>query len=286
VSRAFSTLEGIGLSINEDYSILQECYPYLAKRLLTDNSPRARAALQAMLYGPSSLAAPPSPLLPGPWSPSSYADEASHNAYFSGGSASGSSSAGSSSGGGAAFAAAGVAVAERAAGNNGGAAAAAAAEAAAQQAAGLARRRARLGRGAALGSNAGGGLAALRGSGALAAASGGGGGGALQANKVVEMGQGFAAYTSATADADAGKGVSEALNSALDLLLANDADLNFVQEVRCWLAALWRKRERGGGEGKRPACTLSLCCPPCLPRKGIHGDLIVASFFFFFRVWL
>merc|ERR1719230_2214364 len=52
VSRAFSTLEGIGLSINEDYAILQECYPYLARRLLTDNSPRARAALRAMLYGP------------------------------------------------------------------------------------------------------------------------------------------------------------------------------------------------------------------------------------------
>jgi predicted unusual protein kinase regulating ubiquinone biosynthesis (AarF/ABC1/UbiB family) len=32
VSRAFSTLEGIGLSINDDYSILQECYPYLSKR--------------------------------------------------------------------------------------------------------------------------------------------------------------------------------------------------------------------------------------------------------------
>jgi hypothetical protein len=32
VSRAFSTLEGIGLSINENYSILEECYPYLSKR--------------------------------------------------------------------------------------------------------------------------------------------------------------------------------------------------------------------------------------------------------------
>ena len=52
VSRAFSTLEGIGLSVDPDYSILQECYPYLAKRLITDDSPRARAALTAMLYGP------------------------------------------------------------------------------------------------------------------------------------------------------------------------------------------------------------------------------------------
>ena len=52
VSRAFSTLEGIGLLIDEDYSILQECYPYLARRLLTDNSPRAKNALRSMLYGP------------------------------------------------------------------------------------------------------------------------------------------------------------------------------------------------------------------------------------------
>lgn len=48
-TRAFSTLEGIGLSIDENYSILQECYPYLAKRLMTDNSPRSRDALRNML---------------------------------------------------------------------------------------------------------------------------------------------------------------------------------------------------------------------------------------------
>ena len=54
VSRAFSTLEGIGLSINKDYSILQECYPYLASRLLKDSSPRAKSALRAMLFGASS----------------------------------------------------------------------------------------------------------------------------------------------------------------------------------------------------------------------------------------
>lgn len=50
VVRAFSTLEGIGLSINPAYSILQECYPYLAKRLMTDDSPRSRAALRNMMY--------------------------------------------------------------------------------------------------------------------------------------------------------------------------------------------------------------------------------------------
>lgn len=51
MSRAFSTLEGIGLSQDENYSILQECYPYLAKRLLSDDSPRARGALRTLLYG-------------------------------------------------------------------------------------------------------------------------------------------------------------------------------------------------------------------------------------------
>lgn len=49
VARAFSTLEGIGLSIDENYAIVQECYPYLAGRLFTDKSPRAKAALRGML---------------------------------------------------------------------------------------------------------------------------------------------------------------------------------------------------------------------------------------------
>lgn len=49
VARAFSTLEGIGLSIDENYSIVQECYPYLSRRLFTDRSPRAKKALKAML---------------------------------------------------------------------------------------------------------------------------------------------------------------------------------------------------------------------------------------------
>jgi len=49
VARAFSTLEGIGLSIDENYAIVQECYPYLSRRLFTDRSPRAKSALRAML---------------------------------------------------------------------------------------------------------------------------------------------------------------------------------------------------------------------------------------------
>jgi aarF domain-containing kinase len=50
MSRAFSTLEGIGLSCDENYAILPECYPYLAKRLLSDDSPRAREALRTLLF--------------------------------------------------------------------------------------------------------------------------------------------------------------------------------------------------------------------------------------------
>jgi len=49
VARAFSTLEGIGLSIDDNYAIVQECYPYLSRRLFTDKSPRAKTALRAML---------------------------------------------------------------------------------------------------------------------------------------------------------------------------------------------------------------------------------------------
>jgi len=236
VSRAFSTLEGIGLSINEDYSILQECYPYLAKRLLTDNSPRARNALQAMLYGstmPSSTGSASSTLEP--WTTNSYADQASHNAYFK----NHASGAAAATSGGAALAAAGVAAAAQANNNNNNNEAdVAAAEAAA--AGGAARRRQRLGRSAlgggliGAGSNSGSVIDVASSSESIvgAGASGAGGSGNLQAKKVVEMGQGFASYTTATSDADAGKGVAEALNSALDLLLADDADPNFVQEVR------------------------------------------------------
>ncbi|EKX41853.1 hypothetical protein GUITHDRAFT_51468, partial [Guillardia theta CCMP2712] len=49
ILRTFSVLEGIGLQQDEDYSIAQECYPYLAKRLFSDSSPRAQEALRQML---------------------------------------------------------------------------------------------------------------------------------------------------------------------------------------------------------------------------------------------
>ena len=54
VARAFSTLEGSGRTANEDYSLVQEAFPYLSQRLLTDESPRAKAALRSMLYSQGS----------------------------------------------------------------------------------------------------------------------------------------------------------------------------------------------------------------------------------------
>ena len=48
---AFLTLEGICLSADEDFSIISECFPYVAKRLLSDDSERAQSALKNMIYG-------------------------------------------------------------------------------------------------------------------------------------------------------------------------------------------------------------------------------------------
>eukprot|EP00877_Chromochloris_zofingiensis_P007733 jgi/Chrzof1/3212/Cz12g16050.t1_COQ8 len=51
IIRAIGVLEGIALLGDSDFAIVDEAYPYLAKRLLTDNSPRLQAALRYMVYG-------------------------------------------------------------------------------------------------------------------------------------------------------------------------------------------------------------------------------------------
>lgn len=51
ILRAFSTIEGIALRADPSYSIVGECFPYLARRLLTDDHPRAAASLRELLYG-------------------------------------------------------------------------------------------------------------------------------------------------------------------------------------------------------------------------------------------
>ena len=53
ILRSFSVLEGIGLASDKNYSIANECYPYVARRLLTDDSPETRRALEQLLYGKS-----------------------------------------------------------------------------------------------------------------------------------------------------------------------------------------------------------------------------------------
>ena len=51
VIRAISVLEGIALVGNPNFAIIDEAYPYIARRLLTDRSPRLREALRYMIYG-------------------------------------------------------------------------------------------------------------------------------------------------------------------------------------------------------------------------------------------
>ncbi|THU73756.1 hypothetical protein C4D60_Mb04t26210 [Musa balbisiana] len=51
IIRAIGVLEGIALVGNPDFAIVDEAYPYLAQRLLTDESPRLKEALRYMIYG-------------------------------------------------------------------------------------------------------------------------------------------------------------------------------------------------------------------------------------------
>ncbi|CAK9230427.1 unnamed protein product [Sphagnum jensenii] len=51
IIRAIGVLEGIALVGNPDFAIVDEAYPYIAQRLLTDSSPRLREALRYTIYG-------------------------------------------------------------------------------------------------------------------------------------------------------------------------------------------------------------------------------------------
>lgn len=50
ILRSFSTLEGLGLRMDKNFNIVQECFPYIARRLLTDDSDHIREALRSYLY--------------------------------------------------------------------------------------------------------------------------------------------------------------------------------------------------------------------------------------------
>jgi len=51
IIRAISVLEGIALVGNPEFAIIDEAFPWIAKKLLTDESPRLREALKYLVYG-------------------------------------------------------------------------------------------------------------------------------------------------------------------------------------------------------------------------------------------
>ncbi|GMP55687.1 hypothetical protein CsSME_00020436 [Camellia sinensis var. sinensis] len=55
IIRAIGVLEGIALVGDPDFAIVDEAYPYIAQRLLTDESPRLRSALRYTIYGKSGV---------------------------------------------------------------------------------------------------------------------------------------------------------------------------------------------------------------------------------------
>lgn len=52
IAKSFSVLEGIGLSNDPKYSIINECLPYVSNRLLTDKA-RMGPALSTFIFGPN-----------------------------------------------------------------------------------------------------------------------------------------------------------------------------------------------------------------------------------------
>ncbi len=50
IIRSMVTLEGIAINIDPNFKVLSKAYPYVAKRLLTDQSPELRASLKDLLF--------------------------------------------------------------------------------------------------------------------------------------------------------------------------------------------------------------------------------------------
>ncbi|KAK3143583.1 hypothetical protein QOZ80_4AG0302140 [Eleusine coracana subsp. coracana] len=50
VIRSLAVLEGIAVSFNPEYKVLGSSYPWIARKVLTDNSPKLRSSLQTLLY--------------------------------------------------------------------------------------------------------------------------------------------------------------------------------------------------------------------------------------------
>jgi aarF domain-containing kinase len=51
IIRAIGVLEGIALVGDPNFAIVDEAFPYISKRLITDDSPRLRESLRYMVYG-------------------------------------------------------------------------------------------------------------------------------------------------------------------------------------------------------------------------------------------
>ncbi|MEM9220366.1 MAG: AarF/ABC1/UbiB kinase family protein [Cyanobacteria bacterium P01_F01_bin.150] len=50
IIRSLVTLEGIAIKVDPEFKVLSKAYPYVAKRLLTDQAPELRASLQDLLF--------------------------------------------------------------------------------------------------------------------------------------------------------------------------------------------------------------------------------------------
>ncbi|WP_099240761.1 ABC1 kinase family protein [Synechococcus sp. BDU 130192] len=50
IIRSMVTLEGIAIGVDPEFKVLSKAYPYVAKRLLTDNSPELRHSLKDLLF--------------------------------------------------------------------------------------------------------------------------------------------------------------------------------------------------------------------------------------------
>ncbi|KAF5749304.1 hypothetical protein HS088_TW04G01271 [Tripterygium wilfordii] len=50
VIRSLAVLEGIAISFNPNYKVLGSTYPWIARKVLTDHSPKLRSSLQTLLY--------------------------------------------------------------------------------------------------------------------------------------------------------------------------------------------------------------------------------------------
>ncbi len=50
IIRSLVTLEGIAINVDPNFKVLSKAYPYIAKRLLTDQSPQLRNSLQELLF--------------------------------------------------------------------------------------------------------------------------------------------------------------------------------------------------------------------------------------------